>query len=33
LVNAFEGNRAETTMMLPVIQAFMTTDHLTDVTY
>src|SRR5262245_59787964 len=32
MVHAFEGNRAETTTMLPVIQAFMEAHHLTDVT-
>jgi hypothetical protein len=31
MVNAFEGNKAETSM-LPVIEAFMTAHHLTDVT-
>jgi hypothetical protein len=31
MVNAFEGNRAETATMLPVIEAFMA-PHLTDVT-
>ncbi|GAA2017993.1 hypothetical protein GCM10009799_52260 [Nocardiopsis rhodophaea] len=32
MVNAFEGNKAETTTMLPVIQAFMATHRLPDVT-
>jgi hypothetical protein len=32
MVSAFEGNAAETTTMLPVIEAFMTGRHLTDVT-
>lgn len=31
-VNAFEGNRAETTTMLPVIRAFQAAHHLQDVT-
>ncbi len=31
-VNAFEGNRAETTTMLPTIRAFMAAHHLSDVT-
>jgi hypothetical protein len=32
MVNAFEGNKAETTTMLPVIQAFMKAHRLADVT-
>jgi hypothetical protein len=32
MLNAFEGNRAETTTMLPVIGEFMAAHHLTDVT-
>src|SRR2546421_7940380 len=32
LVNAFEGNTAETTTMLPSIRAFMKAHHLSDVT-
>src|SRR5262249_61194970 len=32
MVSAFEGNRAETKTMLPVIQAFMTAHQLPDVT-
>ena len=32
MVNAFEGNKAETTTMLPTIQAFMKAHHLPDVT-
>jgi transposase len=32
MVNAFEGNRAETATMLPVIEAFMAAHHLKDVT-
>ena len=32
MVEAFEGNRAETTTMLPTIRAFMTAHHLSDVT-
>jgi hypothetical protein len=32
MVSAFEGNRAETKTMLPVIQAFMAAHHLPDVT-
>jgi hypothetical protein len=32
MVNAFEGNKAETTTMLPTIQAFMTAHQLPDVT-
>lgn len=32
MVNAFEGNRAETATMLPVIETFMTAHQLTDVT-
>jgi hypothetical protein len=32
MVNAFEGNKAETTTMLPVIQAFMKAHRLPDVT-
>lgn len=32
MVEAFEGNRAETTTMLPTIRAFMTAHQLTDVT-
>lgn len=32
LVEAFEGNKAETTTMLPVISAFLTAHHLNDVT-
>jgi hypothetical protein len=32
MVNAFEGNKAETTTMLPVIQAFMKAHQLPDVT-
>lgn len=32
MVNAFEGNRAETTTMLPVIRSFMTAHQLRDVT-
>jgi len=32
MVNAFEGNAAETTTMLPTIQAFMKAHRLTDVT-
>jgi hypothetical protein len=31
-VNAFEGNKAETQTMLPVIEAFMQAHHLSDVT-
>jgi len=31
-VHAFEGNRAETTTMLPVLTGFLTAHHLTDVT-
>ena len=31
MVNAFEGNKAETTTMLPVIKAFMAAHRLTDV--
>lgn len=31
MVEAFEGNRAETKTMLPVIEAFMRAHHLTDV--
>lgn len=31
-VNAFEGNKAETATMLPVIRAFMTAHHLSEVT-
>ena len=31
MVNAFEGNRAETTTMLPTIRAFMTAHRLADV--
>ena len=31
-VAAFEGNKAETDTMLPVINAFKTAHHLTDVT-
>jgi hypothetical protein len=27
MVSAFEGNRVETTTMLPVIEAFMTADR------
>lgn len=30
MVNAFEGNRAETTTMLPTIRAFMATHHLAE---
>jgi Transposase DDE domain len=32
MVNAFEGNTAETTTMLPVIRSFMKAHHLSDVT-
>jgi Transposase DDE domain len=32
MVNAFEGNKAETTTMLPTLQAFMAAHRLTDVT-
>jgi hypothetical protein len=32
MVSAFEGNRAETKTMLPVIEAFMTAHRLLDVT-
>jgi hypothetical protein len=32
MVHAFEGNRAETTTMLPVLRAFLDTHNLTDVT-
>jgi hypothetical protein len=32
MLNAFEGNKAETTTMLPVIQAFQAAHHLQDVT-
>jgi hypothetical protein len=32
MVNAFEGNKAETTTMLPTIQSFMTVHQLPDVT-
>jgi transposase len=32
MVNAFEGHRAETTTMLPVLTAFMAAHQLTDVT-
>ena len=32
MVNAFEGNKAETTTMLPVLQAFMAAHQLKDVT-
>jgi hypothetical protein len=32
MVNAFEGNRGETTTMLPTIRAFMTAHRLADVT-
>jgi transposase len=32
MVEAFEGNRAETTTMLPTIRAFMAAHRLTDVT-
>jgi transposase len=32
MAEAFEGNKAETKTMLPVITAFMTADQLTDVT-
>jgi hypothetical protein len=32
MVQAFEGNRAETATMLPVISAFKTAHQLTDVT-
>ena len=32
MVHAFEGNKAETSAMLPVIEAFMTARRLTDVT-
>jgi Transposase DDE domain len=32
MVNAFEGNKAETTTMLPTLQAFMAARRLTDVT-
>ena len=32
VVSAFEGNKAETKTMLPVIQAFMAAHHLPDVT-
>lgn len=31
MIEAFEGNKAETTTMLPVITAFMTAHQLTDV--
>lgn len=31
-MNAFEGNEAETTTMIPVIETFMRAHHLTDVT-
>lgn len=31
MVNAFEGNEAETTTMLPTLKSFMTTHHLADV--
>jgi hypothetical protein len=31
MVNAFEGNKAETTTMLPVIKAFMAAHHLKEV--
>ena len=31
-VNAFEGNKAETATMLPVIRSFMTAHRLSDVT-
>jgi transposase len=31
MVNAFEGDKAETRTMLPTIKAFMTAHHLTDV--
>jgi hypothetical protein len=32
MVNAFEGNRAETTTMLPLIREFMKAQQLADVT-
>ncbi len=32
MVNAFEGNKAETTTMLPTIRSFMAAHHLADVT-
>ena len=32
MVNAFEGNRAETTTMVPMLQAFMVAHHLAEVT-
>lgn len=32
MVNAFEGNKAETTTMLPTIKAFMAAHRLVDVT-
>lgn len=32
MVHAFEGNRAETTTMLPVLKAFLDAHHLSDVT-
>jgi transposase len=32
MVNAFEGNTAETNTMVPTIRSFMTAHHLTDVT-
>jgi transposase len=32
MVNAFEGNRAETSTMLPTVQAFQAAHNLTDVT-
>lgn len=32
MVEAFEGNRAETATMLPTIRAFMTAHHLSDIT-
>jgi hypothetical protein len=32
MLNAFEGNRAETTTMLPAVEAFMAAHHLKDVT-
>lgn len=32
MVNAFEGNRGETTTMLPTIRAFMDAHQLADVT-
>jgi hypothetical protein len=32
MVHAFEGNRAETTTMLPVLRAFLDAHHLSDVT-